>query len=819
VVHTKHRASWQLALLAIILGTFSGSLFAQQDPPSRVARLNYLNGNVSMEPAGVDDWAPADLNRPFTIGDYLFADQGAQAELHLDVAVIRMGAQTSFGFLNLDDRTVQLKLSEGDMNVRLHNFASDQVFEVDTPNAAVTLLRDGSYRFRVDPSGNMSFVVVREGQAEITGGGQAITLDAGNSATLNGTDQLSYDVEIAPQADEFDQWSEQRDMHEERTSSARYLPPTVIGSEDLGDYGSWQDSGDYGAVWYPRSVDSGWAPYHNGHWAWIDPWGWTWVDSMPWGFAPFHYGRWAYIGNRWGWCPGPIAVGHRGPVVRPYYAPAMVAWFGGAHWGVGVSLGGGPSLGWVPLGFGELYTPSYRCTPRYFNNVNVHNTRVVNNVNITNVYNNVYVNKQVYNQQYVNVRAPNAVMAMPQTAFASGRPVRQAGVPLRPAELARTQGAAVSAPQIAPTRQSVMATAANRPAVRPAPQVVQRQVVARNVPPAQPASFASRQAVRQPGAGSERPSVVPAARTVAANVRQAPAASPVVVRPGQRGGNPAAFNRPGDPRAPQQAPNGRAVEPGGGGRPGAPPAAGRPHTAVSGTVSEPAPGVQAPGVQAPGVPQPSQRVHGVPPNMRQPNTPPADNGRYTQPTPQNAPQRTQPQMQERSQPRVQPTPAERTALPQWPQPQVQERSQPRVQPAPAERTAPPERPQPQVQERSQPRVQPTPAERTAPPQWPQPQVQERSQPRVQPAPAERTAPPERPQPQVQERSQPRVQPAPAERTAPPERQQPQMQERSQPRNQPPAERAAPPPRQESRPAPAHEDHPKNDHPKDDHKGR
>ena len=54
-------------------------------------------------------------------------------------------------------------------------------------------------------------------------------------------------------------------------------------------------------MWYPNSVEVGWAPYSDGYWSYVGPWGWTWVDYEPWGYAPFHYGRWAYIGNRWGW--------------------------------------------------------------------------------------------------------------------------------------------------------------------------------------------------------------------------------------------------------------------------------------------------------------------------------------------------------------------------------------------------------------------------------------------------------------------------------------------------------------------------------------
>lgn len=654
----KLRSSIMVA--ALFTGIISTAAYAQEDPPDRVARLNYVSGNVSMEPAGLNEWAPADVNRPFTIGDYLYTDQGSRAELHLDIAAIRMDQNTSFGFLNLDDRTVQIKLTEGDMYFRLHNFGSDQVFEVDTPNAAVTLLRDGVYRFRVDPNGNMSFVVVREGQAEITGGGQAFTLNPGDSAMLTGTEQIAADIETAPAPDDFDNWCAARDAHEANLTSARYLPPTVIGSEDLDDYGTWQDTGDYGPVWYPRTVAAGWAPYQDGHWAWIEPWGWTWVDNMPWGFAPFHYGRWQYIGNRWGWCPGPIARGAGGFVAQPYYAPALVGWLGGAHWGASL-VGGGPSLGWIPLGFGEIYTPPYACTQPYFRNVNVYNTRIVNNVNITNVYKTVYVDHRVYDRQFVNVRAPNAVMAMPQTAFASGRPVRQNGTVVRSAELARITNAEVIAPQVAPTRLAVAPTA-GRPAPRPVAQVVQRQVVARNAPPAAPAPFAARQQYLDTHAGQPHnfeamhkaieTGAAAANARVAPNVREAPPAKAVAVRPGDRiGVTPAAVNR----QAPQAQP--------------------------------------APQPQSVREPQARQPQHGQPPNQ------PA----YTQRTePQQQARPVQPGYPEHPQARTPqaPLPAERTQ----PQPRSQTTSQrptypERPQAAPPQRPVYTERTQPQPQAR------------------------------------------------------------------------------------------------------------------------
>lgn len=724
MVRALGKLTAKFALAAVLSGVLSvaAQAQAQEDPPDRVARLNYFTGNVSMEPAGIDQWVPADLNRPFTIGDYLYTDQGARAELHLDVAAMRMDANTSFGFLNLNDQTVQIKLTEGDMYFRLHDLGPNQVFEVDTPNAAVTLLRDGSYRFRVDPNGTMSFVVVREGQAEITGGGQAFTLNAGNSAMLTGTEQLSFDVETAPAPDDFDNWCMQRDAHEASLTSQRYLPPTVIGREDLGDYGTWQESGDYGPVWYPRSVAAGWAPYHNGHWAWIEPWGWTWVDDMPWGFAPFHYGRWAYIGNRWGWCPGPVArAGYGGPVVPPYYAPAMVAWFGGSHWGVSVSVGGGPSLGWVPLGFGEIYTPPYACSRPYFTNVNRYNTRIVNTVNITNVYNTVYVNRTVYKQQFVNVRAPNAVMSMPQAAFASGRPVRQAGVVVRQAEWTRIAPAAVIAPPVAPTRQAVAPTL-GRTAVRPAIQVVQRQVVARSVPAATTAPFTARQQYLDQHAGqlhnfeAMHQAVAPHVREAAA-VREAPPARTITVHPGERVGNVRANSRPAVTAQPAHRPDQVPV-----------PAASR---------------AERPATQPERVPAPVQRqtqeqqaqqtrreaapsAHGTPPNIRPENRQPergqaTENGRFAE--------RTQPQVNgtgQQKQPQARPQ-----------QPNFTERTQPQPQ-------ARPERPN--ATERTQ--SQPQPQARPERPGYPE---RGQARPEARPAPENQRVQPRQAQPRQESR--------------------------------------------------------------------
>jgi hypothetical protein len=786
------RKTKKLAIAASFCGLFAfGAWGQQQDPPSRVARLSYVNGNVSMEPAGVDDWAPAERNRPFSTGDYLYTDQGAQAELHLDVAALRMSPQTSFGFLNLDNQTVQIKLSEGEMYFRVRNFGSNQVFEVDTPNAALTFLQNGIYVVSVDPNANTSYLTVREGQAQVTGGGQAFTVDQGSSVNLSGTDQLGYDVEQAQGPDQFESWSAQRDQHESNLRSSRYVPPTVIGYEDLDDYGGWQSSPQYGNVWYPNDVNPGWAPYQSGHWAWQDPWGYTWVDDAPWGFAPFHYGRWAYIGNRWGWCPGPIGIGYGGPVVQPYYAPALVAFFGGSNFGVSIGIGGGPSLGWVPLGYGEVYTPPYAVSPGYFRQVNVTNTRITNVTNITNVYNNVYVNRTPYNQAYVNTRAPNAVMAMPQSAFASGRNVRQVARPVPAADVSRIRSAAILAPRVAPTRQAVI-PATSRLAPRPAAQVLQRQVVARNTPPPAPAPFAAKQAYLQQHAASGQPynhaamrqAVAPRAAPAAAVAKApAPATRPVAVRPGERGGNVAALP---------------AARPGA--RPGQPTSAERPGQPATTTNRTPQPPPTRQGAET-REPAPAAATHGTPPNRRpantaEPNRPdnnPANASRPGQPAP--ATRGTPPNMREGnpSQPAAR-TPERTPAPAARPETRSAPAARPETRPTPEARPVEPARPEarpaptpssrPEAKPRQQPEARPEPEARSTPttvrPQArPEPQARAESRSAPEPRPDIRPTPePRAPQARPEPAARSETRPAPEHGTPPPTREQRSATDRS-----------------------------------------
>ncbi len=526
----RKRLSWLTALLAVALTlSFPPAAAADDDdPPSRVARLSYIQGSVSFQPAGESDWVSAATNRPVTTGDKLWAINGARAELHIGSAAIRLDGGTGFSFLNLDDRTVQIQLTEGILDIRVQRLGHDEIFEVDTPNQAFSILRPGRYRIQASEDGNSTTITVRNGEGEATGGGRTYTVHSGQSGTFTGTDSLHGDIYNAGDNDEFDKWGQGRDRHDDDSRSARYVSRDVVGYEDLDDYGSWRADPRYGNVWMPTRVASGWAPYHDGHWTWISPWGWTWVDDAPWGYAPFHYGRWVSLDGNWGWVPGPLAI-------EPVYAPALVVFIGGPQFGGPPSRGRdgyGGNVGWFPLGPREVYVPGYNASRGYVNRVNVSNT-AVSTTTITTVYNNQVTNNiNNTNITYANRTVRGGVTAVPQSTFTSAQPVARAAVAVNPQQIA--EAPITSRAAVAPTRNSVLGTSAptaTRVAQPPA-VIANRPVVAKATPPPPPVAFEKQQqalAVHpgQPLARHEVESLRPA--NVAAGhplVKQAPAGKP-----------------------------------------------------------------------------------------------------------------------------------------------------------------------------------------------------------------------------------------------------------------------------------------------------
>jgi hypothetical protein len=475
-MHTA-RSIGSLLLLAVLPAFRGGDRpnndRPDRDPPGRVGRLSFLAGSVSFRPATVDEWGAATLNYPLHAGDHLWTDADARAEISVGSTALRLAPQTAFGLLALDDGAVQVQLSQGSLNVRVRDLEENEALEIDTPNGAVSLVRPGVYRIDVDSTGDTTSVTVRRGEAEVTAAGSAFQVRQEQTAVVSGYDSPTYDLRVARRSDEWEDWCAARDRRWDDARSARYVSRGMIGYEDLDDHGDWRETPDYGWVWAPRVVVVGWAPYRYGHWAWVEPWGWTWIDDASWGFAPFHYGRWVYLGGGWVWVPGHV-------VPRPVYAPALVVFVGGRNWSVAIAGGG---VAWCPLAPDEPYVPAYRVSNTYFRKVNV------TNVNVTNI---TVTNVNVTNIKYRNRATPGAVTVVSRRTLIESRPVDRdvIVVPRERLDQARVVGAAAP---VAPTRRSVLAQPEIIAVRRPPAVVTQREVVVRRQPPAVPVPFTARE--------------------------------------------------------------------------------------------------------------------------------------------------------------------------------------------------------------------------------------------------------------------------------------------------------------------------------------
>jgi len=425
------------------------------------------------------------LNRPLVTGDNLWADEDSRAEVHIGSTALRLGAKTGITLLEVSDRAAQIRLAQGSLIVKIRHVDDEDSYEIDTPNVAFTVMQPGDYRLDVDVDGNRTEVTVWRGRGEVTGGGSSYTVVANQHATFTGSDHLDYELGQVPAEDGFDTWASNRDQVEDQSDSANYVSREMTGYEDLDEYGDWSYVAGYGTCWRPRVLVAGWAPYHFGHWAWVGPWGWTWVEDEPWGFAPFHYGRWAFASGGWLWVPGPS-------VVRPVYAPALVAWVGGGP-GLNFSFGFGAGVGWFPLAPGEVFLPGYRVSRVYVNNVNFTNTRV-DIARVTNAYNTVVLNRSttVNNIAYANRNVNGGVTVVSRDTFVNARPVARNVVSVPARELAAAPVAHTVA--FEPVRSSVLGE--GRPvANRPPAAVTSRPVVALRTPAPMPRSFDQRQAL------------------------------------------------------------------------------------------------------------------------------------------------------------------------------------------------------------------------------------------------------------------------------------------------------------------------------------
>jgi hypothetical protein len=718
-------------LAGFVGATIAWSSFAQaqSEPPGRVGRLAFTNGTVSFHDDRQSEWTPAVVNTPLSTGDSLWTEPNARSEISLAGTRLRMAGATQLDMLAVDDTQTRLQVDQGRIDIKTSAMDTSQPYQITTPRGTISLLQQGDYYVEAGSTQDPTRLGVRSGAAQIQSlNGQVLAVRAGEVGELSGdagTPQLRT-IHSAPPPQPA-AWAD-RDRQAVYDQPPQYLSSGVTGYEDLNQYGTWINDGSYGEVWVPRSVPGGWAPYRTGHWSYVQPWGWTWIDDQPWGFAPYHYGRWANSGGRWMWVPPQREV-------RPVYAPALVAFVGGVELAMTLSRQSSAPVGWFPLGPREAYVPPYTTNRDYYQRIN-RPAQVQDQV-----LNERWQRAErhdpaaLQNQQHAALVNQRFATVVPATAFVRSQPVMRSALQVAPDKIAAAPVAPVAAPP-APTasvaavkadpQPSAAQPSAAKPAATPAPATL---APATNIPTARTAvadmpTFARPTALQAPAAPGPKfantrptaPATDPSKQAVPALAPRQGAAPPelkgaVTPAPSPAASPPA---RPGEPPKQQQAvpqpPAAPAAQPN---RP--PPPAPNPQARP-----EPPKPAEAPRQQAAPQPpaphpqpanQPPQQRPAEPPRQQAVPQPPAP-----RPQPQQQPQPQRPQEQgHAAPPQQQPHPA--------PQPQQQTQA-PRPAPQPQQTQAPHPAP---PQQQSHPAPQPQQAQAPRPASPPQQQQQQQQQ--------------------------------------------------------------------------------------------
>lgn len=467
---------------------------AMADPPGRVGRISESYGAVWLADDQRGEWIAATRNRPVTTGDRLSLQPGARAVVHIGSATLRLDGDSELEVVQLDDRHVRMYLHAGSAALQLPSGDSAREFEISTVDGRVSAPQRA--HFRVDRNNNTSIVTAWDGNLHFESSDSSLDITQGQRAELwqdGGRTHYSWG---RVDRDEFTDWVVTSERRAGGGVAQRYVSPEMTGAEELNRYGQWDQHPQYGAVWYPRSVASDWAPYRDGQWTWVSPWGWTWVDNAPWGFAPFHYGRWVQWRGRWVWTPGSY-------VARPTYAPALVAWFGGPN--LTVSISSGAHVGWVPLAPFEVFSPWYVASAVYASHINVSPWRHVSGYH-----------GHRYND-YANRGHHGGFTVVPQRVLTERHPIRQDVI--TPQQAAVWRGGAVvgGGAVVVPPRTG-------RESAPGQPGRINDRVAAVFVPPAPPTLGARAVAPAQPpGTSRAVPWVRHAAQNQTAGVLTAPA--------------------------------------------------------------------------------------------------------------------------------------------------------------------------------------------------------------------------------------------------------------------------------------------------------
>jgi hypothetical protein len=358
---TRFRILASAAIFALSFGLAAPARAQAADPDAygdgyqsgAYGRVLSADAGATLIRAGEEnpDPNPVNVNSPLFPGDALRTDGNQRVEVQLaDGTTIRVDRDSELAFQSLPNPSASFKdntvltLNRGVIRIAVHSAdkSDKDEFRVDTPGASVYLLDEGD--FRIDTDGRQGTQVASlHGVAEVVGNDSSVLVRGGMRTVVDaGAAPATPRAYTAYASDGFDRWCDARndgnsDRYVWENSDREEVPDEVRPYySELSNNGEFVEDTQYGTVWYPRGVASGWRPYVDGYWNY-GPSGYFWVSSEPWGWAPYHYGNWQWTLRGWCWVPGRVFAG---AWVSWSWGPSYVGWAPLDYWGGPAWIGG-----------------------------------------------------------------------------------------------------------------------------------------------------------------------------------------------------------------------------------------------------------------------------------------------------------------------------------------------------------------------------------------------------------------------------------------------------------------------------------------------
>jgi hypothetical protein len=176
----------------------------------RLARFDYVSGNVTWRADDGATWQKAKSNQPLHEGTQVWVTDGGRAEIRFDDgSLLRLGngavvtLQTVYG--DTEGEFTQIKMVSGVLTLRPKQERA--VFQVDTPFN--TVKTSGPARVRIGVSDQVE-VGVRLGKATIEGKPGKTVVHAGSYLVMRDA-QAAYDMHNLPAEDSWERWNDERD--------------------------------------------------------------------------------------------------------------------------------------------------------------------------------------------------------------------------------------------------------------------------------------------------------------------------------------------------------------------------------------------------------------------------------------------------------------------------------------------------------------------------------------------------------------------------------------------------------------------------------